>query len=217
MNWWNQILEDEFSQDYFKDIVTCLQQEQLSHVVYPPKNSIFRAFEYCPIDKTKVVILGMDPYHGKGQAHGLSFSVKQGVTIPPSLRNIYKEINVDLNIEIPKHGCLTTWAKQGVLLLNSALTVREAEPGSHIKTWEPFTKKIIQTLNNMENPIVFLLWGAFARKKRYLITNEKHLVLEANHPSPLSAYSGFMGCKHFSKTNDFLVKNNLTPIDWSIK
>lgn len=218
VNNWNQILEAEFSKDYFKDIISFLQQEQEVHTIYPPKENIFRAFEFCPIDKTKVIILGMDPYVKEGQAHGLSFSVKRGVTIPPSLRNIYKEINSDLNIEIPKHGCLTAWAKQGVLLLNTALTVRAGEPGSHMKVWEPFTKNIIKILNEQEQPLVFILWGNFARSKRYLITNSKHLYVCGNHPSPMSANrGGFFGGKYFSKTNNFLIQNNIKPIDWSIE
>jgi uracil-DNA glycosylase len=216
MRTWTEILKNEFEQPYFKDISTELSKAYETSEIFPPKNEVFSAFDFCPLDKTKVVLLGMDPYHGKGQAHGLSFSVKPDVKIPPSLKNIFKEIHSDLGIAIPNNGYLKSWANQGVLLLNSALTVRSGEPGSHIKLWEPFTKNIIKILNEQERPIVFLLWGAFARGKRYLINNDLHLILECAHPSPLSAYNGFFGCKHFSATNKFLQSHNLQPIDWSI-
>lgn len=213
---WKEILELEFSKDYFKSTSEFLSKEYANHTIYPRKTQIFEAFNLCPLDQTRVVILGQDCYHQPNQAHGLAFSVNKGIKIPPSLRNIYKEINSDVNFKIPEHGCLTEWAKQGILLLNSALTVRHGEPGSHIEIWEPFTKEIIKIINRLEQPIVFLLWGSFARSKKYLITNSRHLILEASHPSPFSAYSGFMGCKHFSKTNDFLIKNKLNPINWQL-
>jgi len=210
---WSEILEHEFSQDYFNNIINTLKTES---IIYPPKNRIFTAFELCDLNKVKVVILSMDPYHNPGQAHGLAFSVNKNIKIPPSLKNIFKEIKNDLGIEPPNHGSLIDWAKQGILLLNTALTVRQNEPGSHIQLWEPFTKNIIRILNELDQPIVFLLWGNFARKKRYLITNPKHLILEAAHPSPLSAHNGFFGCRHFSITNEFLEKNQLLPITWKI-
>lgn len=216
MKSWTEILENEFKQSYFNEISTELNKAYETSEIFPPKSEVFSAFDFCPLEKTKVVLLGMDPYHGKGQAHGLSFSVKPGVKIPPSLKNIFKEIHNDLGISVPNTGYLKSWANQGVLLLNSALTVRSGEPGSHIKLWEPFTKNIIKILNEQTQPIVFLLWGAFARSKRYLVNNNSHLVLESVHPSPLSAYNGFFGCKHFSATNQFLQSHNIQTINWSV-
>lgn len=217
MSTWKDILNAEFTQEYFKTISTQLSKAYEESEIFPPKKDIFNAFEFCPLDKTKVVLLGMDPYHGKGQAHGLSFSVRQGVKIPPSLRNIFKEINSDIGIVPPTTGYLASWANQGVLLLNSALTVKSGEPGSHILLWEQFTKNILKHLNSEDRPLVFLLWGSFAKSKKCLLNNPKHLILEAAHPSPLSAYNGFFGCKHFSSTNEFLSANGIEQIDWSIK
>lgn len=213
---WAGIIDQERSKDYFKELVSFISEEREKLSIYPPTEDIWNAFKLCPYEDTRVVILGMDPYHGAGQAHGLAFSVKPGIVIPPSLQNIYKELKSDLGCEIPKHGNLVSWSKQGVLLLNTALTVREGVPGSHMNVWEPFTKSIIKTLNNKTEPVVFILWGVHARKRRYLITNEHHFVIESQHPSPLSAYKGFFGSKPFSKTNDFLVSKNIKPIDWSI-
>ncbi len=179
-------------------------------------NDIFNAFKFCPYEDVKVVILGQDPYHGEGQAHGLAFSVKKGVEIPPSLKNIYKELESDIGFEPPAHGCLESWAKQGVFLLNTSLTVRKGQPLSHHgKGWETFTDHVISLLSQREKPMVFLLWGGNARSKKPLIDRSRHLVLEAPHPSPLSAYAGFFGCKHFSKANDFLAKIG-ESVDWHI-
>ena len=216
-NEWDELLKNEFSKEYYIQLRKFLVNEYNTKKIYPPANDIFNALKYTSYSDVKAVILGQDPYHGFGQAHGLCFSVKKGVTPPPSLKNIYKELNEDLNINIPSHGELTKWAKNGVLLLNTTLTVIDGLPMSHKgKGWEILTDKIIQLLNFREEPIVFMLWGAPARAKKALITNERHLVLETVHPSPLSAYGGFFGCKHFSKANEFLIKNNIEPIDWSI-
>lgn len=213
---WQSIIKKESSKDYFKQIVSFVQEDSKKHKIYPAHKDIFNAFKYCPFDKVKVFILGQDPYHNPGEAHGLSFSVLPGVKTPPSLQNIFKELKSDLNIEQPNHGCLTSWAEQGVLLLNSFLTVRQNQPGSHQNIgWHLFTDKIISILNN-ESPKVFILWGNFSRKKKQLITNKNHLIIESAHPSPLSAYSGFFGSKPFSKSNNFLIENNIEPIDWKI-
>lgn len=214
---WTDILEAEFAEPYFKEISSYIKHAYAHEIIYPPKTDVFTAFRLTPYDNIKIVILGQDPYHQLNQAHGLAFSVNQGVKIPPSLQNIYKEIRSDLNIEPPNHGCLTSWAAQGVLLLNTALTVREGEPGCHAKVWEPFTKRIIKRVNERTKPVVWLLWGGFARSKRYLITNELHSVIETTHPSPLSAYNGFFGSKPFSQANAFLTLHGIEPIDWSIK
>lgn len=217
MNSWKKILQKEFKSEYFQETISILKKEQEQFEIFPPKSEIFNAFNYCPLDSVKVVILGMDPYHNTNEAHGLSFSVKPGIKVPPSLQNIFKELKTDLNIDPPSHGCLKSWARQGVLLLNAALTVRRGEPGSHIKAWEPFTKNILKILNNRDVPTVFIFWGNFARKKQYLITNEKHLQIAGSHPSPLSANrGGFFGGKYFSKANDFLIQNNIKTIDWRI-
>ncbi|HKL94631.1 MAG TPA: uracil-DNA glycosylase [Clostridia bacterium] len=214
-NSWDKLLEDEFSSDYYQKLRVYLAAEYDKNTVYPNMKNIFNALVSTPYEKVKVVILGQDPYHGEGQAHGLCFSVQEGVKPPPSLVNIFKEIFDDVGIK-NQCGCLEKWAKQGVLLLNTVLTVRAGEPNSHSgQGWEKLTNKIISLLNDREKPIVFLLWGANARNKKSLITAPQHLVLEAAHPSPLSAYAGFMGCKHFSKANAFLEKNNETAIDWS--
>lgn len=216
-NDWDNILKNDFESETYLTLRKFLKSEYFSHTVYPDMNDIFNALKYTSYSGTKVVIIGQDPYHGKGQAHGLSFSVKEGVPPPPSLVNIYKELYSDLGISTPNHGCLEKWAKQGVMLLNAVLTVREAQPNSHKgKGWEYITDSVIKHLNERETPVVFLLWGANAAAKRALITNPHHLVLKAAHPSPLSAYNGFFGCKHFSKANAFLSSNGITPIDWRL-
>lgn len=212
---WKEILKEEFEKEYFANLVNFLKKEkQEGKIIFPSGSKIFNAFELTPFSKVKVVIIGQDPYHGVGQAHGLSFSVPDGVTPPPSLKNIYKEIQSDLGITIAKNGNLESWAKQGVFLLNAILTVRAAEPASHSKIgWEKFTDAVIQKISDKSSGVVFMLWGNFARSKKGLIDTNKHYVLEAAHPSPL-ARGGFFGCKHFSKCNDILNNNNLTPIDW---
>ena len=217
-NSWDQKLKDEIEKPYFNQIRETLVSEYKTHKVYPPKDKILAAFEYTPYEDVKVVIIGQDPYHGEGQANGLCFSVNNGVDLPPSLQNIYKALQYDLQIPPAKTGDLSKWAKQGVLLLNATLTVREGMPQSHGKIgWDTFTDAVIKMLNERETPMVFMLWGNFARKKKELITNKKHLVLESVHPSPLSFSRGFLECRHFSKANDFLIKNNLTPIDWRLE
>ncbi len=216
-NEWDELLKEEFNKEYYLKLRKFLKEEYSAKKIYPDMNNIFNALKYTSYSDVKAVILGQDPYHGEGQAHGLCFSVLKGVTPPPSLKNIYKEIKNDLGIEQPSHGELTSWAEQGVLLLNATLTVREATPNSHKgKGWEIFTDKIIELLNEREKPMVFLLWGGNARAKKNLITNPSHKILEAPHPSPLSAYNGFFGCGHFSKTNSFLAQNNIKPINWQL-
>ena len=216
-NSWDELLKNEWSQPYYTELRAFLASEYRARDIFPPMNDIFNAFRFCPYEKVKVVILGQDPYHGEGQAHGLAFSVKKGVEAPPSLKNIFKELSDDVGIATPAHGCLESWAKQGVFLLNTALTVRKGQPLSHRgKGWETFTDHVISILSKREKPMVFLLWGSNARSKKPLIDRTKHLVLEAPHPSPLSAFAGFFGCKHFSKANEFLVKQGETPVDWSI-
>jgi len=215
---WKTVLQQEFDKPYFAGLTTVVRNEWTAgKLIYPPPKLIFNAFEKTPFDKVKVVMLGQDPYHGAGQAHGLCFSVQHGVRVPPSLVNIYKEIETDLGITPPAHGCLESWAEQGVFMLNAALTVRAGEPMSHSKIgWETFTDAVIRVLSDKKTGLVFLLWGNFARNKRNLIDAEKHLILEAAHPSPLSG-GKFFGCRHFSKTNEILEKQGLTPIDWQIK
>lgn len=216
-NDWNELLSHEFEQEYYLALRKFLAHEYKTQTIYPNMYDIFNALKYTAYNDTKVVILGQDPYHGKGQAHGFCFSVLNGTPPPPSLVNIFKELNQELGIEVPKTGDLTHWAKQNVLLLNTCLTVREGTPNSHKnKGWEIFTDKIISLLNEREKPIVFLLWGANARAKTSLITNKHHLILTCAHPSPLSAYNGFFGCNHFIKTNEFLLGTGQTPIDWTI-
>ena len=218
-NGWDALMAPEAGKEYYKNLRAFLKQEYLGSGIdiYPEMNNIFNAFKYTDYQDVRVVILGQDPYHGEGQAHGLCFSVRKGVAAPPSLVNIFKELQSDLGITPPNHGELTKWAKNGVMLLNSVLTVRSGQAGSHRnKGWETFTDKAISHLNDRETPIVFLLWGGYARAKKSLITNKHHLVLECSHPSPLSAYNGFFGCKHFSKCNEFLRQNGLGEIDWSI-
>lgn len=216
-NEWDNLLKDEFKSEYYLKLREFLKCEYSSCKVYPHMNDIFNALRYTSYDKVKAVILGQDPYHGEGQAHGLCFSVKKGVQPPPSLLNIYKELQSDLSLPIPSHGELTEWANNGVLLLNTVLTVREGQANSHQnKGWEVFTDSVIKCLNHREKPVVFLLWGRNARSKRFLITNPNHMILEAAHPSPLSAYNGFFGSRHFSKSNSFLSSNGIDPIDWQI-
>lgn len=214
---WDSIISKESEKDYFKNIFDILREESRHFEIYPPQKDIFNAFKLCPIESTKAVIVGMDPYHNYGEAHGLSFSVKEGIKVPPSLRNIFKELKTDLNVDYPNHGNLTSWARSGVLLLNAALTVRKNEPGSHQKIgWSIFSNKIISILNARNVPTAFVLWGNFAKQKKVLITNQQHLIIESAHPSPLSAYSGFFGSRPFSKINDFLKRNEIEPVDWKI-
>ena len=217
-NEWLPYIKPEFEKDYYKELFQFVSDEYSKYVIYPKAEDIFNAFHLTPADKVKVVILGQDPYHNENQAHGLSFSVPMSQKdIPPSLQNIYKELNADVGITIPNHGYLEKWAKQGVLLLNTVLTVRAHQANSHQnRGWEQFTDAIIHTLNEMDRPIVYLLWGKPAQTKASMLNNPKQLVLKAPHPSPLSAYRGFFGCKHFSKTNEFLIKNGIEPIDWQV-
>ena len=217
-NSWDELLSNEYQKDYFKNLISFIKDEYKNKTIYPPENKIFNAFRYTDYDKVKVVILGQDPYHGPNQAEGLSFSVSDKVLKPPSLQNIFKELEDDLGIPFPKSNSLIPWSKEGVLLLNAVLTVEEHKPTSHKeKGWETFTDDIIKILNNKETPIVFILWGEYARNKRSLITNKKHLVIESAHPSPFSARNGFFGSKPFSKTNKFLKENGLTEINWRIE
>jgi uracil-DNA glycosylase len=215
---WKKVLKNEFSKPYFLEAVTFLKTEKaLGKTIYPPGSLLFNAFNTTPFDQVKMVLLGQDPYHGKGQAHGLSFSVPDGVRPPPSLLNIFKEIQTDIGVPIPQTGNLTKWAQQGVLLLNSCLSVREAEPLSHSKIgWIPFTDHVISTISSEKKNIVFLLWGKYAQEKQALIDETKHLVLKAAHPSPYSANNGFFGCRHFSKANNYLMKHGIDPVDWSL-
>ncbi len=217
-NHWDEILEQEFQQPYYQKLRDFLKEEYHTHTIYPSMYDIFNALKYTDYPDVKVVLLGQDPYHGAGQAHGLSFSVQKGVPQPPSLRNIFKELQEDLGITPPKHGCLVSWAQNGVLLLNTVLTVRAGQANSHKgKGWETLTDHIIEKLNEREQPTVFLLWGANAKSKQALLDNPNHLVLTATHPSPLAAkYGGFFGCRHFSKANDFLVAHGAQPVDWKI-
>ncbi|MCR4696201.1 MAG: uracil-DNA glycosylase [Lachnospiraceae bacterium] len=215
---WEEALKGEFSKDYYKSLYKRLSEEYAHYKVFPPKQDIFNAYHYTPLDKVKVVILGQDPYHDDNQAHGLCFSVREGIDAPPSLCNIYKELQDDLGCYIPNNGCLTKWASQGVFLLNAVLTVRAHNPQSHQGIgWEEFTDASIKALNSQDHPIVFMLWGKSAINKKALLDNPKHLVLTAPHPSPLSAYRGFFGCKHFSKANEFLRSHGLDEIDWQIE
>lgn len=214
---WMNAIGGEFERPYMTALGDFLSQEKADgHVVYPQDDDIFNALRMTAFDRVKVVILGQDPYHGPDQAHGLSFSVRDGIALPPSLRNIYKEIEREFDVTMPRKGDLSSWARQGVLLLNATLTVRAAQAGSHQgRGWESFTDAVIHALNNAPNPIVFVLWGAYAQKKGAFIDRDKHLVLQAPHPSPLSAHRGFLGCGHFGKANDFLVRHGHAPIDWT--
>lgn len=212
---WKRLLIDEFAKEYFLSLTRFVKAEYASAKVFPPGSLIFSAFDYCPVDQLKVVIVGQDPYHGAGQANGLCFSVNDGIRQPPSLQNIFKEIKNDLGTEIPQSGNLERWAKQGVLLLNATLTVRSGNPGSHQKRgWEEFTDAVLRNISTGMQDIVFILWGAYAQRKGEVINEEKHLVLKAPHPSPFSANGGFFGCKHFSQTNQYLEKKGLETIDW---
>lgn len=214
---WKEALRDEFGAPYFSSLKEFLREETKHAVIFPPGPQIFAAFNHTPLTAVKVVILGQDPYHGRGQANGLCFSVNKGVKMPPSLINIFKELNNDLGIPVPDSGDLTKWADQGVLLLNATLTVREGQPGSHQgKGWETFTDNVIKTVSDLRAGVVFLLWGKYAQEKKTLIDAGKHLVLEAPHPSPYSANRGFFGCGHFSAANRYLSENGLGPIDWAI-
>lgn len=215
---WKEALATQFNQPYFQQVALHIKTEKSQgKTIYPPGHQIFNAFDTTPLDHVKVVILGQDPYHGPGQAHGLCFSVQNGVAPPPSLVNIYKELQSDIGIMIPDHGNLTAWAKQGVFLLNASLTVRASEPMSHSKIgWANFTDAVIKTISDKREHVVFLLWGKFAREKKILIDQNKHLVLEAAHPSPLSAHNGFFGCKHFSKANEYLMTNGIEPVNWQL-
>lgn len=216
-NEWDALLADEIKKDYYLRLREFLKNEYTTRTIYPPMNDIFNALRHTSYSDVKAVILGQDPYHGAGQAHGLCFSVKKGTPPPPSLQNIFKELRDDLGIDPPNHGELTAWADSGVLLLNTVLTVREGAANSHKGMgWEQFTDRVIQLLNQREQPMVFLLWGGNARAKAGLINNPNHLVLQCAHPSPLSAYNGFFGCRHFSKTNEFLKQHGIQPINWQL-
>ncbi len=216
-NGWDQLLKEELQKDYFNHLIEFIKKEYKEKTIYPKQADIFNAFRYTKYEEVKVVILGQDPYHGENQAEGLSFSVKKGIKKPPSLVNIYKELQDDLNIPIEKDGSLVHWAEQGVLLLNAVLTVEKDKAASHQgKGWEIFTDEVIKLLNKKQTPIIFILWGNYARSKKKYITNSIHYIIESAHPSPLSAHNGFFGSKPFSKTNEFLKKSNQTPIDWSL-
>ncbi len=214
---WQAVLPATLTQPHYSELEVAVNQEQQNNTVFPPDHLIFKAFSLCPFAQVKVVILGQDPYHGPNQATGLAFSVPEGEPTPPSLRNIYQEIAADTGTPVPTSGNLTQWAEQGVLLLNTTLTVRQSDPGSHRGLgWEEFTDNVIMTISQHKQHVAFLLWGSHARSKRCLLDEQHHLILEAPHPSPLSAYRGFFGCRHFSKTNDFLQAHNQEPIDWAI-
>ncbi|MDO4615322.1 MAG: uracil-DNA glycosylase [Lachnospiraceae bacterium] len=214
---WAKALKPEFGKPYYAELYKTVGEEYRTKQIFPPAKDIFNAFQFAPLDEVKVVILGQDPYHGEGQANGLAFSVHPGIKVPPSLVNIYAELHDDLGCEIPDNGDLTKWAKQGVMLLNTVLTVRAHQANSHRGIgWENFTDAAIRVLADQDRPLVFILWGTPARKKKALIQNPKHLVLESPHPSPLSAYHGFFGSRPFSKTNAYLEQNGLTPVDWQI-
>ncbi len=216
-NDWDSLFAHEFEQSYFRELRSFLNDEYSTNTVYPPVNQVFEALKKTSLARTKVVLLGQDPYHGQGQAHGLAFSVPKGSPLPPSLRNIFRELKSDLGYDIPRHGSLEAWADQGVLLLNTTLTVRAGEACTHQgRGWEKFTDAILAHLNRKEEPIVFLLWGKHAQSKAALIKNPIHLVLKTVHPSPLSAYRGFFGSAHFSKANEFLIKAGQEPIDWQV-
>ncbi|HBN95408.1 MAG TPA: uracil-DNA glycosylase [Firmicutes bacterium] len=217
-NDWDELLAPEFEKDYYKMLRRFLIQEYRTTTVYPDMYHIFEALKRTSFAETRVVLLGQDPYHGKGQAHGLAFSVQRGVPKPPSLQNIFKELSRDLALEIPGHGCLESWADQGILLLNTTLTVRDGQAGSHRgRGWETFTDTVLARLNEKETPLVFLLWGRHAQSKEPLIINKRHLVLKTVHPSPLSAHRGFFGCSHFSKVNEFFRELGQEPVNWQVQ
>ena len=217
-NEWDELLKEEFASEYYQKLRTALKREYAEFTVYPPQEEIFNALRYTSYSDVKAVLLGQDPYHGPGQAQGLCFSVRPGVDYPPSLKNIFQELETDMGVPAPPNGSLVPWAKRGVLLLNTTLTVRQAQANSHKDLgWTIFTDAVIRKLNAREKPMVFLLWGGNARAKKALITNKNHLILEAPHPSPLSAYHGFFGCRHFSRCNEFLMQNGIAPIDWDLR
>ena len=217
-NKWDEILKKEYNEEYFKNLINFIKKEYKEKTIYPKQNEVFNAFRYTDFDKVKVVILGQDPYHGPNQAEGLSFSVSNEVLKPPSLQNIFKELESDLKISFPKSNSLKPWTSQGVLLLNAVLTVEEHKPTSHKdQGWETFTDNVIKYLNKKETPIVFILWGSYARSKKKLITSPVHYIIESAHPSPFSARNGFFGSRPFSKTNEFLRKNNIKEIDWRVE
>ena len=216
-NDWDEVLKGEFEKEYYLKLREFLKQEYFTRKIFPDMYDIFNALKYTPYNNVKAVIIGQDPYHGEGQTHGLCFSVREGIEKPPSLKNIFKELHDDIGFTEPENGTLTKWAEDGVLLLNAVLTVREGQANSHQgKGWEIFTDTVISHLNNREKPMVFILWGRNARNKKTLITNPAHKILEAAHPSPLSAYNGFFGCRHFSKANEFLKANGIEEINWQI-
>ncbi len=213
-----ELIKVESTKDYYNRLIEFIDLEYSKYEIYPAKQNIFEAFKLTPLEEVKVVVLGQDPYHGENEAHGLAFSVNKGVKLPPSLKNIYKELQNEFGYDIPNHGCLESLAKQGVLFLNSVLTVKKDKPASHKnKGWEIFTDNVISYLNNNDEPIVFMLWGNYAKEKEKLITNEKHLILKSVHPSPFSARNGFFGCNHFKEANRFLVNNNIQEINWKIE
>src|SRR5688572_22010164 len=214
---WKPVLNEEFEKPYFNELIAFVKSEYATKVCYPKGNQIFSAFDHCHFDEVKVVIIGQDPYHGPNQAHGLCFSVQRGVPPPPSLLNIFKELQDDIGCPIPTHGDLTKWAQQGVFLLNASLSVRAAEPMSHARIgWALFTDTVIRKISAEKKHVVFMLWGKFAQEKRVLIDDSKHLILRSVHPSPLSAHAGFFGCKHFSKANEYLMSKGIDPIDWKL-
>lgn len=214
---WERLLAEEFNSDYFKNLISFVKEDYSKTICYPKGSEIFNAFDSCPVNNLKVVIIGQDPYHGENQAHGLSFSVKNSQKLPPSLKNIYKELSCDLEVAVPTTGNLTPWTKQGVLLLNSTLTVSAKSPGSHQKKgWEIFTNKIIELISNEKENIVFILWGKYAQNKCVIIDERKHLTIKSPHPSPFSAQKGFFGSQPFSKTNEYLLNKNIKPIDWTL-
>ena len=217
-NDWDNLLKDEYNKDYFKDLEKFVLKEYNAKTIYPKINEVYNAFRYTSFNDIKVVIIGQDPYHGENQAEGLCFSVKKGVQKPPSLVNIFKELHDDLGYAIPKNGSLVSWTKEGVLLLNAVLTVEKDKAASHKgKGWEIFTDEVIKIINKKDTPVVFILWGSYARSKKELITNKKHFIIESAHPSPLSAHNGFFGSRPFSKTDNFLIEQGLKPINWEIK
>ncbi len=217
-NDWDSLLKDEYNKDYFKDLEKFVLKEYNAKTIYPKINEVYNAFRYTSFNDIKVVIIGQDPYHGENQAEGLCFSVKKGVQKPPSLVNIFKELHDDLGYAIPKNGSLISWTKEGVLLLNAVLTVEKDKAASHKgKGWEIFTDEVIKIINKKDTPVVFILWGSYARSKKELITNKKHFIIESAHPSPLSAHNGFFGSRPFSRTNNFLIEHRLKPINWEIK